>query len=114
MATTLCGGMDTLGMVATPIEDSKEVLFCQPPVIQIFADDIPFDHLSVDLLVGAFVDGVVIGQPLVMAVPPWHVEVAKFYEILTHPPINEVRVLLNVVVVWNQEGIFQMKGPLRQ
>jgi hypothetical protein len=32
MVATSCDGVDTLGMVVTPIKDSHEVLFNQPPV----------------------------------------------------------------------------------
>jgi hypothetical protein len=57
MATTLCDGVDTPRMVATPTEDSQEVLFYQPLVGQIFVIDMHVDHLFVDLHVGAPIDG---------------------------------------------------------
>jgi hypothetical protein len=57
MAATLCDGEDTPGMVTTPIEDSKEVLFYQPLVGQILVGNIHVDHLFVDLHVGAPIDG---------------------------------------------------------
>jgi len=47
-------------MVATFVEDFQEILFNQPYV----------------------------GQPLVMAVPPWHVIVVKLQELLACPPID--------------------------
>jgi hypothetical protein len=56
MVATLCDDMDTPGMVATPIEDSWEVLFYQPLVGQILVGNIPINHLFVDLLMGALVD----------------------------------------------------------
>jgi hypothetical protein len=34
-------------------------------------------------------------------------------QIPTHPPIDQIRVLHGVVVVQNQEGIFQMRGTSR-
>jgi hypothetical protein len=52
----------TLGMVATPIEDSQEVLFNQPPVSQILVGNIYVDHLLVDLHVNPHVDGLPIGS----------------------------------------------------
>jgi hypothetical protein len=41
-----------------------------------------------------------------MVVPPWHATTTKLQELATHPPIDEIRVLLNVMVVQNQEGVF--------
>jgi hypothetical protein len=69
-------------MVATPIEDSQEVLFSQPPVNQMSIGNIHVDHLLVDLPIGPLVNGPLVGrihvgrslvnQPHVMVVPPWH------------------------------------------
>jgi hypothetical protein len=73
MATTLCDYMDTLGMVVTLVKAFHEVLFNQPYV----------------------------GQPHVMVVPPWHAIAVKFEKLLAHPPIDQVKVLLGVVVVRN-------------
>lgn len=83
MVTTLCEGVDTPGMVAKRVKDFQEVLFNQPLVDQIPISDILVDHLPVDLPVGPIVNGLhvgrmLVGQPLVMMVPPWHVVVAKF------------------------------------
>jgi hypothetical protein len=89
-ATTLCDGMDTPGMVAKPIKNYREVLFYQPRVGQIFVGNINVDHLYVDLPVGAHVDGLPIGQPLVMVVPFWHVATphgSKSFQ-HTHPSIE--------------------------
>jgi hypothetical protein len=81
MEATLCHGMNTLGMVATLVEDSQEVLFSQPLINQILVGDIYVDHLHVDLPIGPHVDGLLvgrspinqppIGQSHVMVVPPW-------------------------------------------
>jgi hypothetical protein len=85
MATTLCDGVDTIRMVATPIEDSQEVLFSQPPINQISIGDIHVDHLLVDQPIGPPVNGPLVGkihvcrslvsqphvgQPHIMVVPP--------------------------------------------
>jgi hypothetical protein len=111
MATTLCDGMDTLGMVVTPIKDSHEVLSNQPLV-----GHIPIGNILVDLLTGPPVNGLSIsrihvsrspinqphvGQPLVMLVPPWHATIAKFQELPTHPHIDLTRVLPGVMMVQN-------------
>jgi hypothetical protein len=64
--------------------------------------------------VGAPIDGLPISQPLIMVVPPWHVATAKFQKLPSHPPINRAWVLLNVVVVQNQKGVFQMKWDFGQ
>jgi hypothetical protein len=116
MATTLCDGMDTLGMVVTPIKDSHEVLSNQPLVGQIPIGDILVDHLLVDLPIGPPVDGLFInrihvgrspinqphvGQPLVMVVPPWHATIAKLQELPTHPHIDLTKVLFDVMMVQN-------------
>jgi hypothetical protein len=44
-----------------------------------------------------------------MVVPPWHAAIAKLQELPTCPPINQIGVLPSVMVVQNQEGVFQMK-----
>jgi hypothetical protein len=82
MATTLCDGVDTPRMVATPIKDSQEVLLSQPSFGQILIGNILVDHLLVDLLVIPPVNGLLVGkifvaQPPIMVVPPWHVIAAK-------------------------------------
>jgi hypothetical protein len=59
-------------------------------------------HLSMDYLLTKSP----INQPPIMVVPPWHVAVAKFQELPTCPPIDRTWVLLSVMVVWNQEGVF--------
>jgi hypothetical protein len=61
MVTTLCHGMDTLGMVATPIEDSQKVLFSQTLINQILVCNIYVNHLPVDLPIGPPVDGLLVG-----------------------------------------------------
>jgi hypothetical protein len=83
MVTTLCDGVDTVGMVVKHVEDSQKVLFSQPPVDQIRIGNIHVDHLPLNLPVGPLVNGlhvgrIPIGQPLVMVVPPWHVIITKF------------------------------------
>jgi len=104
MVATLCDGMDTLGMVATPIKDSQEVLFNQPLINQIFVGDILVDCLHVDLLVSPFVDGLLVGrilvgrslvnqpfvgQPPFKVVPPWHAIVTNFRNFQhAHPSIK--------------------------
>jgi hypothetical protein len=61
---------------------------------------------------GLFVGKILIEQPPIMMVPPWHVAITKLHELPTHPPIDRTRVLLNVMVVRSQEGVFQMRGAL--
>ncbi len=102
LAATLCDGVDTPGMVATLVKDSHKVLFSQPPISQIPISDI---HVN-----GLFVGKIHVGQPLAMVVPPWHVTPTKFHELPTCPPIDRTKVLPDVVVVQNQEGIFQIGG----
>jgi hypothetical protein len=82
MVGTLCDGVDTLSMVVKLVEDSQKVLFSQPPVDQIPIGNILVDHLLVDLPMGPPINGlhvgrILVGQPLVMVVPPSHVVVAK-------------------------------------
>jgi len=48
-----------------------------------------------------------------MVVPPWHAATIKLQDLLAHPPINQVGVLPSIVVVRNQEGVFQMRGASR-
>jgi hypothetical protein len=115
MAKTLCDGVDAPRMVVTLVKDSQKVLFSQPQVNQILVNNIPINHLLVDLLMGPpinqlLVGKVFVGQPPVMVVPPWHVVIAKLKELLAHLPIDRTGVLPDVVVVQNQEGVFQMGG----
>jgi hypothetical protein len=52
-------------MVATPIKDSQEVLFSQPPIGHILVDDIFVDHLLVNLLVSLSMDYLLAGYLVV-------------------------------------------------
>jgi len=110
MAATLCDGVDTLRMVATLVEDSQ-VVFSQPQVNETHIINILVNHLLVDLPMGPPFDGlsvdrISIDQPPIMVVPPWHVVITKFQELLTHPPIDQTGVILDVMGLQNHEGVF--------
>jgi hypothetical protein len=111
MAATLCDGVDTLRMVTTLVKDSQVVLFSQPQVNETHIINILVNHLPIDLPMGPPFDGlfvgrIPIGQPPIMVVPPWHVIIAKFQELPTHPPIDQTGVIFDVMGLQNHEGVF--------
>jgi hypothetical protein len=98
-------------MVTTLVKDSQVVLFSQPQVNETHIINILVNHLPIDLPMGPPFDGlfvgrIPIGQPPIMVVPPWHVIIAKFQELPTHPPIDQTGVIFDVMGLQNHEGVF--------
>jgi hypothetical protein len=44
----------------------------------------------------------------------WHVTTTKLQKLLVCPIVDRVNVVPNVVEMWNEEGVLQLKGVLAQ
>jgi hypothetical protein len=52
--------------------------------------------------------------PLVVKVPPWHAAITKLHDLLPQLPIDRACILLGVVVVHKENGVFQLKEVFGQ